>query len=90
MGHCRKQLVARKKILFGVGAGMVSLAVDGVAGLIVFGLLICHLPAKGAGYSSFNQHYDKRQTGRADLLVSQPGGAAGPYHPMLQCCFDLL
>jgi hypothetical protein len=42
-------------------------------------------------YSCFNLHMDKHQTGRADLLVSQPGGAAAPpCHPMHQCCFDLL
>jgi hypothetical protein len=40
-------------------------------------------------YSSFNQHWDKCQIGRADLRVSQPGGAAAPpYHPLRQCCCD--
>ncbi len=33
-------LVARNKIMFGVGAGIISLAIDGVAGLIIFGLLV--------------------------------------------------
>jgi len=38
----------------------------------------------------FNQPWDKRQIGRADLPVSQLGGAAAPpYHPMRQGCFDL-
>lgn len=36
--------------MFGVGAGMISLGVDGIAGLVIFGLLIRYLPAKSAGY----------------------------------------
>jgi O-antigen/teichoic acid export membrane protein len=36
--------------MFGVGAGIISLAIDGLAGLIVLGLLVRHLPPKIAGY----------------------------------------
>lgn len=36
--------------MFGVGAGMISLAIDGIAGLIIFGLLVRYLSAKNAGY----------------------------------------
>src|ERR1039458_3552650 len=42
--------MARKKIMFGVGAGLISLAIDGIAGLIIFGLLVRYLPPKSAGY----------------------------------------
>jgi O-antigen/teichoic acid export membrane protein len=36
--------------MFGMGAGIISLAVDGVAGLIIFGLLVRYLSPKDAGY----------------------------------------
>ena len=36
--------------MFGVGAGIISLALDGIAGLIIFGLLVRYLPPKSAGY----------------------------------------
>jgi O-antigen/teichoic acid export membrane protein len=42
--------MARKKIMFGVGAGMISLALDGLASIITLGLLIRYLPAREAGY----------------------------------------
>jgi O-antigen/teichoic acid export membrane protein len=42
--------MARKKVIFGMSAGMVSLAVDGVAGLVIYGLLMRNLPALIAGY----------------------------------------
>jgi len=41
-------------------------------------------------YGSFNQHWHKCQSGRADLPVSQK--AAQQHRPtmlMRQCCFDL-
>jgi O-antigen/teichoic acid export membrane protein len=42
--------MARKKIMFGVAAGMISLAIDGLAGLIILGLLVRYLPPKAASY----------------------------------------
>lgn len=42
--------MARNKIVFGVGAGVVSLAVDGVAGMLLLRLLARYLPPESAGY----------------------------------------
>jgi hypothetical protein len=40
-------------------------------------------------YGSFNQHWHKRQFGRADPLVSQKAAQHRPTMPMHQRCFDL-
>jgi hypothetical protein len=46
--------------------------------------------AVAAVYDSFNQHWHKCQSGRADLLVSQKAAQQRrPTMPMRQCCFDL-
>jgi O-antigen/teichoic acid export membrane protein len=42
--------MARRKIAFGLGAGFISLGVDGLAGLIIYGLLVRHLSPERAGY----------------------------------------
>jgi O-antigen/teichoic acid export membrane protein len=42
--------MARKKIMFGMGAGLISLALDGLAGLVILSLLTRHLPPNEAGY----------------------------------------
>lgn len=42
--------MARKFIIFGVGAGAISLVVDGLAGLLLLRLLSEYLPPEAAGY----------------------------------------
>ncbi|MCC6142625.1 MAG: hypothetical protein IT368_02350 [Candidatus Hydrogenedentes bacterium] len=42
--------MARKKIMFGVGAGVISLGVDGLSSLLILRLLTAHLSAEEAGY----------------------------------------
>jgi len=42
--------MARKKILFGVGAGIVSLGIDGISSLLILRLLTQYLSVDKAGY----------------------------------------